>query len=248
MEVPTLAFDLRGPFGHYKKIFATTSALSYPIPVKTSLYGLLGAVLGLSKADNAYLKTFGQGKCRIAIELRAPVRMQRIPVNLRPKFGSLTVAGKSNPDNRKPTLMEFVRNPHYRIYVQHEDEETYGRLADLLRAGKSTYTPTLGLANMLAQLTWVGEAPAVPVASTGFTRVDSVIPRSRLIKLDTEQAYAAETQLMEVGQYAMEMLPSRDVTVRDDIIFERNGSPVSAKVKDVMSWQCGELSRQIILF
>lgn len=248
MKASTLAFDIKGSFGHYKKIFATTSALSYPIPVKTSLYGLLGAILGLSKEENSYLSTFSEGQCRIAIELLAPVRMQRIPINLRPKFGGLTVSGKKNPDNRKPTLMEFIRNPHYRIYVQHEQDMVYRNLVDLLRSGKSNYTPTLGLANMIAQLKWVGESTVTAVSEENFLPIHSVIPRSRLLKLDTDQAYNGANQLMEIGQYALEMLPSRDVTVRDDIVFDRNGAPIYAKVRKLALWRQGTTRKHILLF
>lgn len=44
-----LIFDLSGPFAHYKRIFATTTALTYPLPPKASLYGLVAAILGLEK-------------------------------------------------------------------------------------------------------------------------------------------------------------------------------------------------------
>ena len=39
-----LVFDISGKYAHYKKIYATTSAISYVIPTKTSLFGYLWAI------------------------------------------------------------------------------------------------------------------------------------------------------------------------------------------------------------
>ena len=50
-----LVFDIWGEYAHFKKIYATTSALSYVVPPKTSIYGYIGAILGLEKEDNIYL-------------------------------------------------------------------------------------------------------------------------------------------------------------------------------------------------
>lgn len=230
MPKQTLAFDISGPFGHYKKIFATTTALSYPIPPKTTIYGMVAAILGLDKNDNDYLKSFQEGQCKIGIQLLAPVKMQRININLRPGFGSMTVAGKSNPDNRKPTLMEYIRKPHYRVYFQHEDENLFNRLAQMVQKSQSTYTPTLGLANLIAKVDFAGLCTYESLPADAFYPFSSVIPKSHLVKLDSDRIFIDANQLVEVGQYAVEMLPNRDVTKRDDVIFDRNGQPISAKV------------------
>jgi CRISPR-associated protein Cas5h len=218
-----LIFDLSGPFAHYKKIFATTTALTYPLPPKTSLYGLVAAILGLEKEGNAYLDSFREGSCRLAIRLMRPVASQRLTMNLRPSFGSLR-----KTENRKPTLMEFVDRPHYRIYFTHTDDVLYDRLKHLLERGQSVYTPTLGLANLIAKVTYVGEGMARREAGED---VDSVVPKRTLEKL-LPPPPGRNTRLMEVGQYAVEMLPSRDVTVRENIVLDRAGLPIAARVSE----------------
>ena len=44
-------FRLSGRFAHFLRAEASASALSYPVPPRTVILGILGAVLGLSK-DN----------------------------------------------------------------------------------------------------------------------------------------------------------------------------------------------------
>jgi CRISPR-associated protein Cas5h len=234
-----LVFDVKGPFAHYKKIFATTSALTYPLPPKTSLYGMVAAILGLDKTNNAYLNSFSEGSCKMGIQLMNSVATQRLSINLRPSFGSLRAT-----ENRKPTLMEFVDRPHYRIYLTHTDEKLYARLKQLLENGQSTYTPSLGLANLIATVSYQGEGNAEP---SDAVSVDSVIPKSKLEEL-LPSVIGKSNRLMEAGQYAVEMLPSRDVTVRDSIILDRNGTPIPAKVRDLHTVHYAEKTANVVLF
>jgi CRISPR-associated protein Cas5h len=246
-DVPdrALVFDLSGPYGHYKRIYATTTALTLPVPTKTAVYGLIGAIMGLPRHENAYLERFSEGECRIALQLLAPVRTQRMTINLRPGFGAI-YAGTSK-SNRKPTLTEFLYRPSYRLFVTHRNPDFYASLRDQLSAGRSAYTPTLGLANLIAQVRYRGEAAvqALPVGER--VEVDSIIPKSRLDRL--HPAVGRPMRLVEVGQYAVEMLPSRDVTVRDEVLFDRGGNSLYAEVRDgySLSWSTNERAR-VILF
>ncbi|MGF1532440.1 MAG: type I-B CRISPR-associated protein Cas5b [Bernardetiaceae bacterium] len=232
-----LAVDVWGQYAHYKKIYATTSAVSYLLPPKTTLYGWLAAILGLPK--ESYLEHFQEGDCQIALQLRphpqrktVSLEMTRVPFNLRPDL-------KGSVSNRKPTLMEFVRYPSYRLYVAHQDEELFNNLKAHLQAHTAVYTPTLGLANLFSNFAFVGsfesqnrQTPEVPQL------IHSVIPKASFIAFDTEAlkagieaGYAATHEIVEQSMYALEMDTDRYVTRRDDILLERTGKTIPAFVK-----------------
>lgn len=222
-----LVFDLWGQYGHYKKIFATTSALTYPIPVKTSLYGLFGALIGLEKQGNAYLKYFEPGQCQVGIQVLKPLSFQQININLRAVFGSM----KPN-DNRKPTMMEFVYRPRYRIFVKHEDPNIFNDLCLRIKNKEAVFTPTLGLASLLANYQWIGAFDYEVDETQQMLPIQTVFPRRQLIQIDHNQAFSTQgNRIMEVSQYALEMDIDRNVTDRDDIILDLHGKSIMAKVK-----------------
>ncbi len=222
-----LVFDLWGQYAHYKKIFATTTALTYPIPVKTSLYGMFGAMMGLEKQDNQYLQFFQPGQCKIGIQILKPVTYQKININLRSVFGPM----KPN-DHRKPTMMEFIYNPRYRIFFAHTDKIIYQSMRTCLYNRQVVFTPTLGLANLLANYKWVGEYSFKPGISSEYLPIATVIPRRQLIQIDHSQAFSRlGSRIVEISQYALEMDRYRDVTDRDDIIFDQNGIAISAMIQ-----------------
>ncbi|MDI3548462.1 MAG: CRISPR-associated protein Cas5h [Halanaerobiales bacterium] len=70
-----LAFDLKGDYAHFKKYYTTTSPLTFSLPPKTVIYGIVGAILGFSKErDNKeyYLNFFQDKKCSIGIKVINP--------------------------------------------------------------------------------------------------------------------------------------------------------------------------------
>jgi len=236
MNKKTLVFDIWANYGHYKVIYATTSALTYPIPFKTAIYGLIGNIIGLKKEQNQYLNRFNPGACKIALQIMHPVKTQRIHINLSPAPGPIK-------DNRKPTLMEHVYNPRYRIYFTHNDEDIYERLKSQLMKHQSVYTPCMGLANLLANFCFVGEFE-YQEKEQGKTQVQSIIPMQVFLRFGEDNA---NTEIIQLGMYAMEMNANRDVTKRDDILLERTGKAIHAEVKNYQSVDINDNVTHIIL-
>jgi len=44
-----LVFDISASYGHFKKPYTTTSPLTYSIPTRTAVSGIIAAVLGFGK-------------------------------------------------------------------------------------------------------------------------------------------------------------------------------------------------------
>ena len=218
MEQNVLIFDIWGDYGHFKKIYATTTAVSYAVPPKTTLYGYLGAITGLSKSDNTYLATFAEKKCLIGISIINPIIMKRLGTNLRPNLSRTA-------ENPKPTLTEYVYKPKYRLYVTHKDKVFYEKLKASLQQHSCVYTPSLGPASLVSNFSWVGEAIANRMQTNDFVPIHSVIPRSHFMSMDVKQLSENRNELVEQSMYAVEMNTAREVTERDDVFFDRQGKP-----------------------
>lgn len=219
-----LAFDIWGEYAHYKKIYATTSAISYCLPPKTALYGYIGAILGLEKKGNKYLGTFQNKECLVGIQIMNPIVMQRININLR------AVLGRMKPtDNRKPTMMEFVYEPKYRIYFYHQNEKVYESLKVNLTEKLAVYTPTMGLAGLLSNFEFIGEFDANEQLNKDCSvSIATVIPKKEFIRFDIEAFHEKQTEIIEQSMFAIEMDTERNVTERDDIVLEKKAKYIDA--------------------
>ncbi|MCX8153608.1 MAG: CRISPR-associated protein Cas5, partial [Candidatus Bathyarchaeota archaeon] len=64
MNIKLVVFDAKCFFAHFRKHFSTTSSLSYSFPPRTTIAGMMAAILGYDRG--AYYTTFSSEKCRIA--------------------------------------------------------------------------------------------------------------------------------------------------------------------------------------
>lgn len=171
----TLVFEVSGEYGQFKKPYSPMSPVSYPLPPPPAVLGMLGAVLGYGKND--YAQRLGWEQVRIAVGLRAPLRVFRAALNLlQTKDGTdgfFRPLADQNVHTQVP--FEFLRQPHFRVYVAGLAESVADDLAERLSAGRSAYTVSLGLASCLAELAWIGEWPAQALPA-GEWAVQTVMP------------------------------------------------------------------------
>lgn len=226
-----LVFDVWGNFAHFKKIYATTSALSYPIPMKTNLIGLIYAINGeLNNSQDDYLEFFQNESSAIAVQIINPIRMQRYNINLRPTINRYI-------NNHKPTTMEFVYRPWYRIFFWHEDKDFYNKLKERLKTHQTFYTIVLGISNLIGNFEYIGDFETKEKTHEENVMVHSVIPSHKFIKFDEDKLFKNQNEVIEISQCAHEMDLDRNVTKRGDLIFDRKTQPIVASVKEYLQLQ-----------
>jgi len=183
-----LSFTVYGPWAHFRRIDATTEKLTYRVIPRTTVAGLLAAVLG--EPRDSYYGTFAKDASAIAISPECALETQSIPqLTLPTKSGNIKtadgVSGKTVIDpeiiakERKRRTFEYVVDAAYRIDLVLEDTETFERLADFLETGRSTYTPSLGKTECLADITDVNRTT---VKESGDTEaIESTVPEEHVV-------------------------------------------------------------------
>jgi CRISPR-associated protein Cas5h len=227
-----LVFDAFGDYAHFRKIYTTTSPLSYQIPPRTALCGLIGAILGLRKANNEYLKHFTLDKAKIGLKVLNPIKKVVIAENLihTKKGEGCEGIGMNIIKKRTQINFEFLKDPKYRIYFWHNDEELYLRLKNNLAEHKTVYTPCLGLSENIANFEYAGEFGVTErYTQSGFSEIHSVIPMEKIFENDGINFGVAERDYFPV-KLPIEMSQERVVTKYGNVLIEQNGSPIEAKI------------------
>lgn len=224
-----LVFDIYGDYAHYKKIYATTTAITYPIPTKTAMFGYIWAIACIEKSEdkNKYLNYFSDKQCRIGIEIRNSILMQRINTNLRAVLGRMNVGG-----NRKPTMIEYIYKPKYRIYLYHSNDKLYEKLKYNLQNHLTEFTPTLGLASLISNFSFIGEFNAKQSFTKDSVIVSTIIPKRKFIDFDKAVLLKNENEIIEQSMYPIEMDIERNVIERDDVLLDRKCKAITAYLKE----------------
>ena len=193
-----IVFDIGSSFGYFRKGFTTTNALTHAVIPRSSVEGLIGAILGLSISEYPEKLQSSQ----IAVEILSQVRKinmkymhinpdwwQNISVYLRNESNSRTI------QFAVPASVEFLVSPRYRIYFDNQDvgEELHRRLI----AKRTHYTPFLGTSSMISWIKYIGEFEYQEASSTEYFPVSSIVPFSKMpkMKLEKNSRFAIEDGL-----------------------------------------------------
>jgi len=236
MPESVLVFDVWGDYAHFRKNYTTSSPLTYSFPPRTALSGLIGAIVGLDKEE--YIRHFLKDNAQIGCNILAPVKKVRIGENL---IDTKSAVKMHFIKNRTQIRFEFVKDPKYRIYFSHSDDQFYKKIGDLLIGHQTVYTPCLGLSQLICNFKLVGEF-GLKRSGDGLQQIDSVVPGKCLLgppEFEEGKEYFSEVMPGEMGE-------ARMVTDYSEYLYERNGKCIKARTRGLWEIENGERIERIL--
>lgn len=225
-----LAFRLFGDFAHFRPYYTTSSPTTYSLMPPTSVIGMVGAILGLEKEENRYYTQLEEREIKVGICLEKPITKVMMSTNLINTKGNYWVpTGRNSNGPRTPTRYEYVRQPEYMIYVTMKDTALLDELAERVKHHCLAYTVSLGLANLIADVSFAFYEEAVYKQEADYVEMDSAVPLSALtgerpIQILPDIQYCKE-------QYVKSFFADRVPAEYVDILFSVNGKKVSVMTK-----------------
>ena len=230
-----LCFDIWADYAHFKKYYTTTSPLTFSIPPKTTIYGIVGAILGLDKS--AYLNYFKTGECKIGIQIKKPIKKTRINLNL---INTKTAIMMSRIKTRTQIKTEFLKDVEYRIFFYHKDNEIYNKLKEYIFEHKTTYSISLGLSENLANFKYIAEYECKTILNNNewVDILTALKIGNNLTKGDIDFSEAGNEFFSD--KVAIEMKSNREVTDYSQIVYEKNGNSIKARPREYCQLENGE--------
>ncbi len=209
-----VVFDLRGTLAHYRRSDTLGTHASYPFMPPTTLRGLIAAVLGLEyRADQDSLPP----GALCALRLLRPVRAVTQQLSL---HGKKWIGTGPNESFHRPTTIELIVEPHYRIYYSGPMAD---QLARSLERNQSRFHTYLGSAFCLTFPEWGAVKPAEPIPALAEHIVcASVVPSPAVGTLDLE----AGRQYARVGGLLREHIGGRRFRGTLSVIYEVSGQAI----------------------
>ena len=174
-----VSFRFSGRFGHFLRAEAAKSALTYPVPPRTALLGVIGAVLGMEKDQPQSLLE----PAFIAIDGRLPKTHWHKAKFRKALPEALPRVIKKNQKLRKDTKLEeatliwqeWLFQPSYTVWASIPGP-FLSDLEQRLIERRWHFQPCLGLSEMMAELEYLGSGHASPLPPRQY-KVNSVIPQ-----------------------------------------------------------------------
>jgi len=251
-----LIFDLMGDLGHFKKFYTTASPLTFDIPPKTVLTGIIGAILGLD-----YKKRYELFDAKIAVKVNHKPRKIFFGINwLNTKwrgkdvspniekwfkiilnteklsktelkticaFTGLEWTGQS-PHTQPP--IEFLLEPSYRIYYS-SDNPYFDELCDMVSNHKSIYPVYLGISELLSNFKFIGVITQTEKKSSEFVQINTVVPEDAVLINVPDFIRLKSGIVLEIENIPVKMVPPRKVVQYSNFYYSLDGKPIEFKVK-----------------
>lgn len=219
-----LVFDVTSDYAHFRQPYSTTSSLTYAIPPRTALFGLIGAILGIDSGGfgkSSHFEILENAGLKTSVRILNPIEKARSNMNY--TYTKSDIANKKVLHIQVP--VEIVKEPVYRIYVTGDDKELIVKLKKMIMNKECYYTPYLGISEFIATVRYVGFYNSEVIF--GKTKVDSIV----YLLEGTEFLLEPGLKIFK-ETHALSMNKNRHVTRYIEIAYEAYGKGITVEKSD----------------
>jgi len=230
-----VVFELCGPMAHFRKYYTNSSSLSYSFPPRSTMMGIIAAVLGWKR--DSYYEEMGLKRASFAVSVKTPVRKIIQTVNYtRTKDSDLGKIHKGVPGTQIPMEILVPGLGHhrlvFRIYFNHVDSNILDELEDRLQKGRSYFPLYLGISEFLATSEFVAriKKEEIIIIPPGACQPVATVCNAELLEsIDNQKSE-------ESLQYVREKAPlsfgaEREIMPSASFIYEKNQRPLWGKFR-----------------
>lgn len=233
-----LIFDISSEYGHFRKYNTTTSPLTYSIPTRTAIAGVLGAILGMEReiSDGIYpagvipvQEFFSKQNSDIAVQIIYPVKKENVGINLintKTSFYDLTKAGRTQIE------FELLKDLKFRVFLSLNENQhkTFNELVERVKLKNHHFSPYLGLAQFTATIDFVDVSRIKFIENISQNYIE-IITAVNLSKVKSENPIVFDYSAMySANNMPIEMNRNREVQEYSEVLIEKNGQPIKTKV------------------
>lgn len=208
-----------GDYAHFRRGYTTTSPLTYPFPSRTTLSGIISAMLGYDR--DSYYDIFTEDNSLFAIQILGPIKKTKINMNLIDTKIGFYLWDCNGQRTQIP--YEFIKSPCYRFYIGVEDQKIFDDFLQKILNHSSIYTPYLGISECISDFKGVKDV-VYPIVKKEINDeaidIHTVIPKEKVkIKIENNKIYGAVKLPGFFDRY-------RTVTKYLEFYYEENGLPI----------------------
>lgn len=235
-----ISFHLKGKMAHFRKFYSNSSALSYYIPPRTTICGIVAGLLGRNR--DGYYEEFSLDKFNIAITPCEPMKktMQKLNYLMIKSQNDLNGSQK----HHSQTPMELIipqnirtKNIDYKIWIRHEEDLVMDELEDIFMNKDDIYYRSLGACMGLGSafnLGWIesgGVFQGTKVDLVSEEYISSSIPIDKIREIKVGNIKGNKTRLIK-EELPLEFDKDRRITDRGlkNILINLDGSAIPAIV------------------
>lgn len=230
-----ICFHIKGKMAHFRRYYSNSSAISYTVPPRTTLIGIIAGLLGYDR--DSYYDDFSVENCDIAVGNLSHIKKIIQKMNLLMIKGTNDLNGSK--ENHSQCATEFVipddmtsGEIDYKVWFRHKDQSINSKLESLLDFPGAFRTfgscLSLGSAQNLGWIEYEGVFGCEDFEKEEAVDIDSCLPVDMVSDIDINENPASFIMKEELP---LEFDGKRVLKRKSDFIMDAKGKAIRAAVK-----------------
>lgn len=221
-----IVFDIKAKFAHFRKFYTNSSSLTYGIPPRTAICGILAAILGLER--DSYYEKFSSKKVHIAVKKLNSTRKIMQTLNYI-RATSMSELIKPRQHTQVPFEVLVGENGvNFRIYLGAEDGNLLRELEKRLKENRTIFPPYLGSANFGCSISYVGRFEGKAITNDDMVSLNTVVRSDQIKDIDISEYSGRLIKERMAADFSID----RTINRVETYIYDDDGKPIDVKLKD----------------
>ncbi|MFD3157027.1 type I-B CRISPR-associated protein Cas5b [Haloimpatiens sp. FM7330] len=223
-NIDVLILDIKGKFAHFRKFYTNSSSLSYSVPPRTTIEGIIAAILGYER--DSYYEKLCKKNFNIAVRKMKSTRkiMQSLNYIKATKKDSVYTIGEGHTQ----IPFELITSDevvHYRVYLSSVDNKIIDNIEKRAKQNKYIYAPYLGAAPFNCYIDYVDRIKGTIDKTDKSVEISTLINSSCIseccIDLKRKDLFLVKEKMPS------DILKNRVIGEINSYIYDENGSSLN---------------------
>jgi len=244
-----ISFHLKGKMAHFRKYYSNSSALSYFVPPRTTICGIIAGLLGLGR--DSYYIDFSLDNLKIALSSEKPIKKAMQKMNY------LMINSKNDlngfQDYHSQTPMELVipqniRGDYidYKIWAIHKDSKVMDKMIEIFGKEENIYYKSVGSCMAFGTAFnsgWIETKGIIEgrlMEELSQVTITSSIPADKVKEIKTTEMVKGSYRIIK-EELPLEFDENRSITDRGlkDILINLSNNGIVAEVESYVKLEDG---------
>lgn len=221
-----IVFDIYGKFAHFRKFYTNSSSLTYGVPPRTTITGIIAAILGLER--DSYYDKFSSSRLKLAVRKLTATRKLLQTLNY---MKATSMSELANPKDHTQVPFEILTgedNIGFRIYLTYDDVNLLNEIETRIISNRLVFPPYLGSANFGCTISYKDTLDAMFMENKNYISINTVIRSDSIEEIDI-LSYSGRLikERMPVDFYKDRII--KEVTT---YIYDDEGKSIDVKIKN----------------
>lgn len=222
-----LILKVKGRFAHFKKFYTNSSSLSYSVPPRTTIAGLIAAILGYER--DGYYDCFSKKNINIAVKKLGIIRKIMQSVNY---IKATNPKGILCPKEHTQIPIEILTGDEgvqYIIYINCTDRSIMDKLEYRIKNKKYVYSPYLGAAAFNCTLEFCSRVNAQICKEKEVIEVSTLVNSDYIVKGSID-IFSNERAKLLKERMPVEFSKDREIGKMASYIYDDNGGKLKLSI------------------